>query len=88
MAPTLSGLLGVPVPRHNQGKFIDEILQMVFRSDLEIRLSYLDLRNQKSRFMKLFSESKRKIFNAIISIYQYVSLKNYIISPRNEYRRC
>lgn len=49
IAPTISSLLGIKIPKRNQGKFNDEVIKLNSLSDMEDNLTYLDLRNQQSR---------------------------------------
>ena len=49
IAPTLSALLSIEVPRQNQGKIIDEIIQLIDSSEKERKLIYLDYRQQQQR---------------------------------------
>lgn len=50
LCPTISGLLGIKIPKANQGKFNDEALHLNNYTDMESNLSYLDLRNQQQKF--------------------------------------
>lgn len=49
LAPTISSLLSIEVPRQNQGRIIDEIVQLTDLSEKERKLMYLDLRQQQQR---------------------------------------
>jgi hypothetical protein len=59
LASTICALLNIEVPRNNQGKFIDEILQLLdYISEDEKKLVYLDLRQQQQKLIKKLTESK------------------------------
>lgn len=59
IASTLCALLNIEVPRNNQGKFIDEILQLLdYISEDEKKLVYLDLRQQQQKLIKNLIDSK------------------------------
>ena len=60
LAPTISSLLGIKIPKANQGKFNDEVIKLNNFNDMESKLSYLDLRNQQSRLFSYMVKSKIK----------------------------
>jgi arylsulfatase A-like enzyme len=47
IASTICGLMSIEVPRHSQGKFIDEAIQLADFDEDEKKLIYLDLRQQQ-----------------------------------------
>ena len=55
---TLAVLLGINIPKMNQGKFIEETVQLNTQSEIEQKLSYLDLRNQQQRLLTHYMKSK------------------------------
>jgi hypothetical protein len=65
IAPTISALLSVNTPLHNQGRFIDEIIQLADYTEQEKKLIYLDLRQQQQKISLKFLDCK---------IYQFLTL--------------
>jgi len=49
IASTLSALLGTKIPKMNQGKFIEEVVQLNNYTEIETKIAYLDLRNQQQK---------------------------------------
>jgi hypothetical protein len=47
LASTICALMSIEVPRHSQGKFIDEAVQLTDYTEEEKKLIYLDLRQQQ-----------------------------------------
>ena len=54
IAPTLSALLSINVPLHNQGRYIDEILELANYREQERKIIYLDLREQQQKISLKF----------------------------------
>jgi hypothetical protein len=61
VAPTICALLGIEVPRQSEGKFIDEVVQLAYTSELERKLMYLDLRQQLQKMSLKLIKSKIKL---------------------------
>jgi len=59
IASTISALMSIEVPRHSQGKFIDEAVQLINYTEDEKKLIYLDLRQQQQGISLKFLESKQ-----------------------------
>jgi len=49
VASTMASLLGVKIPKMNQGKFNQEIIQLNNLSEMETKINYLELRNQNQK---------------------------------------
>jgi hypothetical protein len=58
IAPTISALLNIEIPRQSQGKIIDEIIEIIKPSEKERKLIYLDFRQQQQRFISNILRSK------------------------------
>jgi hypothetical protein len=65
LAPTIAGLLGVAVPRQNQGAFIDEIVELSSYTEDEKKLIYLDYRQQQQQLLVKLAKS---IYKLILSV--------------------
>jgi predicted metal-dependent TIM-barrel fold hydrolase len=61
LAPTLSALLNIEIPRQNQGKIIDEIIEIIKPSEKERKLIYLDFRQQQQRLTSEILKSKHLV---------------------------
>lgn len=79
IASTISSLLGVKIPKMNQGKFNEEVIQLNNFSELETKINYLELRNQlqkldvyllKCIFLKKFN-LKSIVFSKLDNDYLY-----------------
>jgi hypothetical protein len=62
IVPTISSLMGIKIPKANQGKFNDEVIKLNNFNEMESNLSYLELRNQQQRFFTHLIKSKNKKF--------------------------
>jgi len=49
IASTIASLMGISIPKMNQGKFIEEAIQLNNYSEMETKISYLELRNQHQK---------------------------------------
>jgi hypothetical protein len=54
IASTLSALLSVNVPLHNQGRYIDEIIELANYKEQERKIIYIDLREQQQKISLKF----------------------------------
>ena len=49
IASTISSLTGAKITKMNQGKFIEEIIQLNTYTEIENKINYLELRNQQQK---------------------------------------
>jgi hypothetical protein len=57
IASTISALLGIEIPKQNQGRLVDEIVALIDYSEEERKLIYLDLRQQQQNLQLKLIES-------------------------------
>lgn len=61
LAPTMAALLGVPVPRENDGLFVDDALPFGGLTPDEMALAYANLAFQQSRFLAAFKRQVSQV---------------------------
>jgi hypothetical protein len=89
LAPTVCAILGIPVPRQNEGKFIDDA--MVFVNTSELQNVYYDLYRQKLSLVQAFIQTTAPSAPPQLpqlypgaSIDEYISAVRTLISIRDD----
>lgn len=91
VSPTVCAMLGIPVPRQNHGKFIDDVMVLVNESALQ--QTYYDLYKQKEAFVEAFittsqvtSPPKLPNLGPNLTVAEYVDAIESLIDTRDNLR--